>query len=36
MADEPRFTYTAGVSERKKVILDIAFRRLEEVFHPTI
>ena len=34
MADEPRFTYTAGVSERKKVILDIASRRLEEVFHP--
>ena len=28
------FTYTAGVSENKKVILDIAFRRLDEVFHP--
>ena len=26
--------YTAVVSERKKVILDIAFRRLDEVFHP--
>ena len=34
MADPPGVTYTAGVSERKKVILDIAFRRLEEVFHP--
>ena len=34
MADRPGVTYTAGVSERKKVILDIAFRRLEEVFHP--
>ena len=36
MADTPGVTYTAGVSERKKVILDIAFRLLEEVSTPTI